>query len=43
MSRKELTERMAKQPGSFSTSKDDNRDADQREEFEPPSPDSIDY
>ena len=34
---------MAKQPGSFSTSKDDDRDADKHEDVESPSPDRIDY
>ena len=34
---------MAKQPGSFSTSKDADHDVEKREDGEPTSPDRIDY
>jgi hypothetical protein len=34
---------MAKQAGSFSTWKDEDHDADKREDGESPSPDPIDY
>ena len=34
---------MAKQPGSFSTSKDDDHDVEKGEDGEPTSPDRIDY